>query len=146
MDEQLQQLADSYQHGGWFALIAGLIAFVIRIYRSPQVQGLLPDGGRWEALPKLARQGIVFLLAFISTWITARIGGQGFWAALIAAFPVAFGAIAAHKFTKAIGHEQTRKRIRQDPEYAPSRVRRSLRTVLPIDDRAITEARKARPV
>lgn len=129
--------------GQWLALAAVSATVIIRVYRNPGVQGILPESMQWGNLPKWVRLTIVFLASFTVTWATSIVTGGTSEGALAAAIPVALGAVATHKATKAIGHNHTARQIKKKgPAYEPGSLRTSLDIVLPMGRKQMDEAKR----
>jgi hypothetical protein len=94
---------EAYASGGWFALLSPVVLFGIRFYRLDQVERRLPVWARWSSWPKWGQWLALFLSAAVAAVITALVGGIGLKAAVVAAIPIALGALGGHKTTKAIG-------------------------------------------
>lgn len=149
MNEAIEMLSSAIEAGGtWYAVAVAVVVVIVRIYRQPAMQGLLPPESRWDALPKLARLVIVLVVALGAAWVAALLAGQSPLAALLAALPVALSAVATHKVTQAIGYAHTSAQTRKDLGYKPGSIRTALDPILPIDrervERANSIARRAK--
>jgi hypothetical protein len=128
-----------------FVAAAGSVVVAIRWYRSAAVQAILPAAIKWHNLPQLARYAVVFGASLLASWAAAIASGQGHMAAMVAAIPVAAGALSTHKATRAVGYRQTARAIeRKGASYEPGSIRTGLGVVFPVDRKAVDKAREAR--
>jgi len=127
----------------WYGAAVGATTLLIRAYRTPTIQAALPLGVRWSRLPRIVRQLTVAVAAAATSWLASLASGQPPRAALVAALPVALGAIGAHKATKAAGHAHTRRALAvEGATYEPGAVRKAVSPVLPICHKRIDIMRR----
>lgn len=107
----------------------------VRLYRMPQVQDSLHPRWQWATWPRWAQWGLIGVGSLAASVATGLVSGVGWTAALMAAVPVALGAIAGHKGTKAIGHTMHKAALLDDPAYEPSPFRSAASLVVPLDHR-----------
>lgn len=130
----LETLREAYQNGGWIALAAVAVTIALRLYRKPQIQGLLPPTWQWKAMPLWMQWLVVFVCALVASWLGGIANGVPVWAALLAAVPVALGAICGHKVTKTLGHAHTDAQVEKHGlAYQPGSIRTALDLVFPLD-------------
>ena len=117
----------------WYGSAVGATVLLVRALRAPVLQASLPRLLQWSKMPRIVRQLAVAMTSAACSWLAALASGAPPRAALVAALPVALGAIGAHKMTKAIGHAHTRRALAlEGPEYEPGAARRAVSPVLPI--------------
>jgi len=122
----------------WHALAVAIVVVVVRLYRRPDVQALVPASLRWNRIAFPWRLLLVFGAAAGSSLVTGILGGQTIGAVVLTAVSVGIAAVGAHKVSKAAGHAQTSVALRKSgPLYKPGSIRTALEPVFPIDRRAI---------
>lgn len=122
----------------WYAAATGATVLAVRAYRAPAIQRSLPSSLHWVRQPRIVRQLVVAVTAGLTSWLAALAAGHDPRAAALAALPVAFASIGAHKLTKAAGHAHTRAALsREGPDYDPGVARRAIDPLLPIDHKRL---------
>lgn len=105
--EQLAELlaliqAAFAQHGPIAAIGAGLMV-LLRIFRLPFLQGLLPAKAQWAAWPLWLKWVAPFALGFVGTLISGLAAKLALGSVVVAAVTSGVGAILLHHGTKFVG-------------------------------------------
>lgn len=94
------EITSAYQHGGVLALIGAVVALLVRLYKMPWLQDLLPPRAKWKGWPKWAKLLTVGAAAFLLAFLTALGTGMGWVAALTGAVSSALAAVGFDQATK----------------------------------------------
>jgi hypothetical protein len=143
MQEAILIATQGWQTLRWYGLAIAAVVLAIRWLRKPIVQdliGMITPQLCWFAWPSEVRKACVFAVSLGASFLAAMVAGQGILISLVASIPVAISAIVTHKTTKAIGHAQTRRALKKNPDYRkPGGIRTSLDFlgVLPVDHKSI---------
>ena len=138
----VDELAEAYAQAGWLGLAAVAVTLALRVYRKPLIQAILPPQVRWNALPRVYHWLLVAAASGAASALTAVSTGMSWKAAVIAAVPVALGAMTGHETSKAIGHNHTASCIRKHGvTYEPGALRKALDIVVPLDSETLAQTR-----
>ena len=109
----MNELQQAYSAGGWLAAAGVAVSLAVKLYRSDNLQALLPIRYRWATLPVWARRFIVALAAFLAAALTALAAKMTVGAALLSSVPVFFTALATHKIAKSARRLAPRSKSRE---------------------------------
>lgn len=125
MQEILAALNDGLQQYGMLGLGASGLVVAVRAFRLPVIQAFVPTKWKWDALPKLAKWGLMYGLTACGLVATYMLGGVSFAAALSAAIPLVFAASGINEGTEAIGAviQPMILGTGKKPGYVPSKFR-----------------------
>lgn len=117
-----------------FAAAAGtVLMLLLRLYRLPALQNLLPKRARWDALHPYAKVGLPFAVALVGSLLVSLGSGAAVLSSFPAALMAALGAIGLHHVTKAAGQASTNMALKAEgPSYTPSPFRRAASIVVPL--------------
>ena len=101
---QLSELAPRL-FSGELPAYAALAMVLVRLFRLPGLQAVLPSWLRWPTHP-LFGFGIVVVVTFLVCLLGGVVTGLGWSGAAMAALPLALGAKFLHQGTQAIGQGQ----------------------------------------
>ncbi len=111
INEIVEAVSQAYTQAGWWAVMATVAMFGIRIFRLDFIQASLMPKARWAAWPTWAKLAAPFGLAFLGALILSVIGGVGWQTAVVGAIGAALMSIGGHHTTKAIGTIQATRAL-----------------------------------
>lgn len=125
-------LKQAWAVGGYWGVAAAAVMLLIRIYRKEFIQNALPARFRWSNLDVGVKLALTGLAALGGTFVTAMIAGASPVTALLAALPVALGAIFGHHATELVGTaiDIVMAKVKKG-KYVPGTLRRASSIVLP---------------
>ena len=132
MDTDL--LAGLWAHKSYLGFGVLAVYYAIRIMRMGWFQMLLPQALQWDSLPVEVRQVLVGVASCGGAVVVSLAGGMPVQEALVAALPVALGAVGWHKAVQGVGDAIDMRALKLDPDYQPGTVRKATSIVVPISD------------
>jgi hypothetical protein len=112
-EEFIVALQQAYANGGWLLLSSAFLSGIVGVYKSPVVQGLVPDKMRWDAWPGWVRWLVVFGTSYAGGALSAASGHAGWPTVVWGGAVAAFGAMGMHESKQAL--MPTPKTIRLPP-------------------------------
>lgn len=136
MDYQvvIDGLKEAYTKAGWLGLAAAGLMLAVRLYKADVVQSFLPAKLQWANLGLWQQRGVIGGTALAGGALAAVLGGMTWAAAMLAALPVAIGAMFAHNVTKVAGQALNGVLVKI-PLYDGSGVQKMVAVVLPTGEK-----------
>src|SRR6266705_6066009 len=94
----LEPLVLVMKNPGHVGAIAAAVFFLVRLYRVPSVQAMLPFKARWDNLPLPLKHGLLFGLAGLGGLLSSLAAGLPWQDALKAAGSAVVAAITGDQF------------------------------------------------